>query len=105
MEPAEPHIELPTPTEAHGSMAAFWAMRKRQKEEAAAKASATTKASAAVTENVVAENVFPDIEEEEEAGYLLSFISFYFASFFRNIYAIKIKKISIRRRPSVHSLL
>lgn len=79
MEPIEPQIELPTPTEAIGSMAAFFAMRKRQQDEAASKAPTTktpttAKASVAATENVLAENVLPDIEQEQEAGYLLSFL-------------------------------
>ena len=77
-EPAEPLIQLPTPTEAQGSMAAFWAMRKRKKEEAAANAAATTKTSA---ENVVVNNIMPDIEEEEETGYIISFITRFFCSY------------------------
>lgn len=70
MEPAEPLIQLPS-IEANGSMEAFWAMRKRQKEAAAATSKispSTTATTKTATENVVEENVFPDIEEEEEAG-------------------------------------
>ena len=72
VEPAEPLIQLPTPTQAQGSMAAFWAMRKGQKEETVANAAATTKTS---TENVVVNNILPDIEEEEETCYIISFIN------------------------------
>ena len=83
VEPVETSdYQLPPPTEEQGSMAAFLAMRKRQKEEATAQAVAT------ITKNVVAKTVLPNINEEEEEGYVV----YFFASslqFFRNSICIK----------------
>lgn len=58
-------IVLPEPTAGQGSMAAFLAMRKRQKEKAT-KATATENAPATTTVGV--ETALPDYEEEEDPG-------------------------------------
>lgn len=67
---AEPLIQLPTLTEANGSMEAFVAMRMRQKEADTVKSPAnTTPTINQSAENVVEEDVLPDVEaEDEEAG-------------------------------------
>lgn len=74
---AEPLVQLPTPTEANGTMEAFIAMRKRQMEAATVKSPAnTTPTINQSAENVVEEDVMPDIEvEDEEVSIFSPFIN------------------------------
>lgn len=75
-------IVLPEPTAGQGSMAAFLAMRKRQKEKAT-KATATENAPATTTVGV--ETALPDYEEEEDPGSQGNFLSSFFLHYYMNI--------------------
>ncbi|WOG87627.1 hypothetical protein DCAR_0206857 [Daucus carota subsp. sativus] len=72
----DPIADLPQPDDGKGSMASFWAMRKRQKEEAEKEKAKKEKAqqiiekeiaaaSASASKKVVEENIMPDIEEDD----------------------------------------
>lgn len=62
---AEPRIELPKSDEGNGSMAAFWAMRKRQKEKDEKEKAEKVAATATASKMVVEETISPDIEGGE----------------------------------------
>lgn len=64
---AVPNIELPQADDGNGSMAAFIAMRKRQREKAEREKAIVAAANASYN-RVVEENALQDIEEGGEAG-------------------------------------
>lgn len=63
-----PNVELPQSDDGNGSMAAFFAMRKRQREKAEKEKAVVATVNATASERVVGENDLHDIEEGAEEG-------------------------------------